>query len=375
MIKHKKILFSVALFVMALTIFVCRDIGVTFASAEYVVNFNYMSYMVADYLPVDILSTMRMYPVSVAEGECAVESTKPMEELLSYYTYQWTVDGQTVDISTYPITKNTTFVATYTPVEYTIHFSYSDNERNEIANIEYEINYNVETPFFEYYIPIRANYTFEGWYSSTTFESEYLEEYKLDYDIGDKYLHAKWSPNTYYINYNTDAENLVNPSTYTIEDEDIVLQNPTKTGYTFLGWYLDASLTIPCTKISAGTIGNISLYPKWRPNTLNVTYILPDGTTEIVSVDYGKTANMPKTLSTSIFDIVQTDVSRDNITEDITITIKTTNIWYIYLIALLVILISILVIAIKTKKKNKSLNKMRAKYQSSLRLVNKRKTK
>lgn len=373
--KHKRLLFSIALFVMALTIFVCRDSGDVYASTTYQVTFNYNPPVVADYLPANILSTLRMYTIEVAEGDCAVETTKPREELNSYYTYIWTVGGEVVDISTYPITKNTTFVAKYTPVEYTIHYSYSAQEAIEIKNIVYEINYTVETPRIDFYRPVRDNYTFVDWYSSSSLSDDYLKLYKADYDIGDLYLYAKWIANEYTINYNTDAENLDNPATYTIEDGDIILEEPTKAGYTFVGWYLDENFTTPCTKIASGTTGNLNLYPKWNPNTLNVTYILPDGTTEIVSVEYGKTASMPKTLSSSIFDIVQTDVSRDNITEDVTIRIKTTNIWYVYLIALILIVATSAILVIKTKRKNSSLNKMRVKYQSSLRVVNKRKSK
>ena len=54
-----------------------------------------------------------------------------------------------------------------------------------------------------------------------------------------------------------------NPSMYTGK-RYIVLKNPTKNGYVFLGWYQDHYFEKPIYKIKKGTTGNIKLYAKWR---------------------------------------------------------------------------------------------------------------
>ncbi|MBO7094657.1 InlB B-repeat-containing protein [bacterium] len=47
---------------------------------------------------------------------------------------------------------------------------------------------------------------------------------------------AQWTVNEYTITYNLNggSVNPANPTTYTIESTDITLNNPIKTGYTFL---------------------------------------------------------------------------------------------------------------------------------------------
>lgn len=62
---------------------------------------------------------------------------------------------------------------------------------------------------------------------------------KIYFEEGKKYeLIAKWDPIKYKITYDLDGgtNNENNPLSYTIEDETIVLQDPYKEGYTFIGW-------------------------------------------------------------------------------------------------------------------------------------------
>ncbi|MBO7094658.1 InlB B-repeat-containing protein [bacterium] len=54
--------------------------------------------------------------------------------------------------------------------------------------------------------------------------------------VGNKSYNAVWSLNTYTITYNLNGGSVsqANSTSYTIESADITLNNPTKTGYTFL---------------------------------------------------------------------------------------------------------------------------------------------
>lgn len=53
--------------------------------------------------------------------------------------------------------------------------------------------------------------------------------------------------------------------------------DPTKTNYTFAGWFSDEALTQEYDFNSAVT-KNITLYAKWTPNTYTITYVLDGGT-------------------------------------------------------------------------------------------------
>ena len=60
----------------------------------------------------------------------------------------------------------------------------------------------------------------------------------------------------------------------TIQGNSFTLPTPTRTGYTFGGWYTDADLTSAVT-LTSGKYkpnGNVTLYAKWIANTYTVTY-------------------------------------------------------------------------------------------------------
>lgn len=62
-----------------------------------------------------------------------------------------------------------------------------------------------------------------------------------------------------------DGENNVdNVNSYTIEDENIMLFDPEKTGYIFIGWFTDADFNSPITEIAQGSLGNLDIYAKWE---------------------------------------------------------------------------------------------------------------
>ena len=89
------------------------------------------------------------------------------------------------------------------------------------------------------------------------------------------------TPIDYTITYNlgggTNASG--NPSTYTIQSQTITLSAPTRTGYTFGGWYANSGLTgNQVTTIASGSTGNVELWAKWTPTQYTITYNLGGGT-------------------------------------------------------------------------------------------------
>lgn len=110
--------------------------------------------------------------------------------------------------------------------------------------------------------PTRTGYTFNGWYKDNLaiFNSKGMMNAKWTIP-GNTTLKAKWTPIIYHITYNTDGGNLSGnyKTTYTIEDE-VVLPTPTKYMYRFKGWYKN---NVAITKISKGTIGDITLVANW----------------------------------------------------------------------------------------------------------------
>ncbi|MBD5474450.1 MAG: hypothetical protein HDR17_00425 [Lachnospiraceae bacterium] len=73
------------------------------------------------------------------------------------------------------------------------------------------------------------------------------------------------APQIYTITYvlSGGTNSVYNPSTYTSETDTIILQNATRDGYQFEGWYKDSAYTVRAIQIAKGSTGNITLYAKW----------------------------------------------------------------------------------------------------------------
>ena len=93
------------------------------------------------------------------------------------------------------------------------------------------------------------------------------------------YAQFRSTAKTYTIDYrNMNGLSNPNPTSYTY-GETVTLQSPpSRTGYTFDGWYADWSCTgSPVTEISAMDTGNKTFYAGWRANTYTVSFDANDG--------------------------------------------------------------------------------------------------
>lgn len=133
--------------------------------------------------------------------------------------------------------------------------------------------------------PVAEGREFVGW-----FESEDADE-SFDFTTpirGNLELYAKWTPVDYDITYELDGgnNNSGNPDSYNIESADIKLKIPTKKGFSFDGWYYDASFTNTATQISKGSSGAKKFYAKWTPQLFTITYMAGSYGAEVVPAEY-----------------------------------------------------------------------------------------
>ena len=69
-----------------------------------------------------------------------------------------------------------------------------------------------------------------------------------------------------------------NPTTYNVETATFTLINPTRDGYTFVGWTGSNGSTPQTTvTIPTGSTGNLSYTANWTPITYSITYDLAGG--------------------------------------------------------------------------------------------------
>ena len=139
-------------------------------------------------------------------------------------------------------------------------------------NVSNPAGYSVTTPTITFADPTRAGYTFDGWYSDAGFGVE-ITSIPMG-STGDVELYAKWVINTYNITYNLAGgiNSGSNPATYKVTTPTINFAAPTRTGYTFGGWYSDAGLTAGITSIPMGSTGDVELYAKWIVKVFNINY-------------------------------------------------------------------------------------------------------
>lgn len=104
-------------------------------------------------------------------------------------------------------------------------------------------------------------------------------------------------PAVYHITYSTNGGTIANESNYTSYTEGTTLSLPTpaRTGYTFGGWYTNASFTgATVTSITATDTWDKTYYAKWTAKTYTVT-LNPNGGsgTALTFYTYGAGAALP----------------------------------------------------------------------------------
>ena len=134
----------------------------------------------------------------------------------------------------------------------------------------------------------RTGYDFEGWYDNAALTGTPVTNLHT-MDAENKQYYAKWSAAKNYtvqweLNDSVPAGHLAtNPNTvttYTVLDADVTIQPATRTGYNFLGWYVDPAFTgSPVTNLHTMDAENKHYYARWStPDSYSVTYHLNDAT-------------------------------------------------------------------------------------------------
>lgn len=148
----------------------------------------------------------------------------------------------------------------------------------------------------------RTGYKFKGWNTKADGSGKSYKNKQSIKNLTGKSnatvkLYAQWSKVKYSIKYKLDggknAKN--NPSGYYVNTSTIKLNNPSKKGYTFKGWYTNSSYKKKITQIKKGSTGNKTLYAKWSVNRYSAVFQTNGGTGTVQSLScvYGTTVTMP----------------------------------------------------------------------------------
>ena len=132
----------------------------------------------------------------------------------------------------------------------------------------------------------RNGYEFVCWNTASDGTGKDYNPYDFYEENADLQLYAKWRIINYSMEYNLNGGELPtgkgNLSEYTVETSDIVLENPTRCGYEFVGWkFWDDSDVSASTNFSIkkGTTGNLSIVAVWKAlDSYTVSYDANGGT-------------------------------------------------------------------------------------------------
>ncbi|NBO35905.1 MAG: hypothetical protein EBU89_08405, partial [Actinobacteria bacterium] len=119
--------------------------------------------------------------------------------------------------------------------------------------------------------PTRSGYTFNGWYDAASGGTRLGDASAVitPTNTADFTIYAQWTANSFTVNYNYNSAtggNGTSSATYSTGSSALVLPTPTRTGYTFGGWYSDAGLTTSIGAAGANYTPTASLtaYAKWN---------------------------------------------------------------------------------------------------------------
>ena len=103
-------------------------------------------------------------------------------------------------------------------------------------------------------------------------------------------MEAQWRINQYTITFDTDGGSAVDAQTVAYGEKAKTPADPTKTGYTFGGWFSDEALTKKVTKIAKTNAEDMELWAKWTANSFTLEF-KPNAS--------GVTGKMPKVTGTT----------------------------------------------------------------------------
>ena len=176
----------------------------------------------------------------------------------------------------FDVDASTGYVATVKNTKYKFNISYTKGNRGDFNdNVFTGRVINSMTPSFSGTLGAdgvspkgETGYTFTGWSPAVANTVTATVTYT-----------AQWAPTVYDISYVLNGGSPTsNPTTYTYGVGVTSFADATgKTGYTFAGWYDDATAGNPITTISTTETGNKTLYARWTPNEYDIIYHLDGG--------------------------------------------------------------------------------------------------
>ncbi|MDQ0723756.1 putative repeat protein (TIGR02543 family) [Paenibacillus sp. W4I10] len=212
------------------------------------------------------------------------------------YTFAgWYTDSglsQAFDFDNTTVTADITLYAKWTVNSYTVNFD--PNGGSVVADQTVPYGDLAAAPD----IPTKAGHTFGGWFTDSGLSQAF--DFDTTAVTNDLTLYAKWTVNSYTVNFETNGGSFVPDQTVTYGELAAAPDDPTKAGHTFAGWYTEPEWSTPFDLNTRSIVQDTTLYAKWAPNTYKVTFNTIGGSAvSDAAVEYGKKLSAPASPSRS----------------------------------------------------------------------------
>ncbi|MBQ6030315.1 MAG: InlB B-repeat-containing protein, partial [Oscillospiraceae bacterium] len=143
--------------------------------------------------------------------------------------------------------------------------------------------------------PTKTGFTFGGWYSDSALTNAYDFTQPVTANLT---LYAKWVEDTtvtYTVTFQSNGGSAVAAQTVTEGEAAVRPADPTRTGFTFGGWYTDSNLT-NAYDFSQPVTADLILYAKWTEivvENVTLTYLVNGAAVNTVTVAAGTGVTLP----------------------------------------------------------------------------------
>lgn len=216
-------------------------------------------------------------------------------------------------VVTFPYTHNQTsdftLYAKWSLNSYTVVFN-ANNGSGTMANqtATHGVAVNLSANLYS-----RANYVFHRWATAADGTGTTYDNLAQATFTAGTTLYAQWTANTYVVTYNYNnatGGNSTSSASFTTASSPIVLPTPTKTGYTFAGWYSDSALVNSIGSAGAnysptGATLALNAYAKWTANDYTFTYDANSADSGSVPTESSKQITQSATIKANIGNLVR----------------------------------------------------------------------
>ena len=193
----------------------------------------------------------------------------------------------------------TTLFAQWSPIIDTVAFNSEGG--SAVANITGPNGSTITLPA----APTRTGYTFNGWFTAATGGTKATSPYTLNNNGTTTTLYAQWTVDTDTVAFNSEGgsavANITGPNGSTIT----LPAAPTRTGYTFNGWFAaptgGTALTSPYTLSNNGT--TTTLYAQWTVVLVTLLQGNPTSATVAYGAGYSGTLSVSNAIGTPSFTV------------------------------------------------------------------------